>query len=178
DFGLYNMAGNVNEWVSDVYRVGTFEDSEALNPFRGNVFQNKAVNPENGLLVKNRYNQPIKTDAVTPKKQSWTAKLAGKIDTTIINFKADVRGEKDRDNDGIYGEITLINNRSRVYKGGGWNDQVLWLTPAARRHMQQDDSAADIGFRCAMTMLGNSEVSTKGKPQFKIKPSKPFNAKR
>jgi len=26
DYGLYNMAGNVNEWVQNVYRPLSFED--------------------------------------------------------------------------------------------------------------------------------------------------------
>ena len=34
DFGLYNMAGNVNEWVFDVYRPLSFQDMEDLNPVR------------------------------------------------------------------------------------------------------------------------------------------------
>lgn len=36
DFGLYNMAGNVNEWVQDVYRPLSFQDVEDLNPVRRN----------------------------------------------------------------------------------------------------------------------------------------------
>ena len=34
DFGLYNMAGNVSEWVFDTYRVLSYEDVEDLNPGR------------------------------------------------------------------------------------------------------------------------------------------------
>jgi len=34
DYGLYNMAGNVNEWVFDVYRPMSFQDMEDLNPVR------------------------------------------------------------------------------------------------------------------------------------------------
>lgn len=38
EYGLYCMAGNVNEWVMDVYRDLTFEDMDEFRPFRGNVF--------------------------------------------------------------------------------------------------------------------------------------------
>lgn len=46
DYGLYNMAGNVAEWVADVYRPLSFEDFEEFNPFRGNVFSTMVVNNE------------------------------------------------------------------------------------------------------------------------------------
>jgi formylglycine-generating enzyme len=39
DYGLYNMAGNVSEWVMDVYRPLTSTDADEFRPFRGNVFQ-------------------------------------------------------------------------------------------------------------------------------------------
>ena len=38
EYGLYCMAGNVNEWVMDVYRDLTFEDMEEFRPFRGNLY--------------------------------------------------------------------------------------------------------------------------------------------
>lgn len=38
DYGIYNMAGNVAEWVADVYRKESSLDVSDLNPFRGNVF--------------------------------------------------------------------------------------------------------------------------------------------
>jgi len=41
DYGLYNMAGNVNEWVLDVYRPKSFQDFEDLNPTRRNAFSDK-----------------------------------------------------------------------------------------------------------------------------------------
>lgn len=38
DYGLYNMSGNVCEWVMDVYRPNTSQDADEFRPFRGNVF--------------------------------------------------------------------------------------------------------------------------------------------
>ena len=54
DFGLYNMAGNVNEWVLDVYRETTFEEMTEYNAFRGNVYK-KLVRNKNGDVVMTEY---------------------------------------------------------------------------------------------------------------------------
>ncbi len=43
EYGLYCMAGNVNEWVMDVYRDLTFEDMNEFRPFRGNVYTDYEV---------------------------------------------------------------------------------------------------------------------------------------
>lgn len=51
DYGLYNMAGNVSEWVWDVYRPLSFQDVDDLNPIRrdGYLDEEKGSN--------SRYNQ-------------------------------------------------------------------------------------------------------------------------
>lgn len=53
DFGLYHMAGNVSEWVLDVYRPLTSEDYDEFRPFRGNVFTTKLLNNEGSVELKN-----------------------------------------------------------------------------------------------------------------------------
>ena len=50
DYGLYNMAGNVAEWVMDVYRVSTGVDSKGINPYRGNVYMTK-VTDSDGMIA-------------------------------------------------------------------------------------------------------------------------------
>jgi len=53
DYGLYNMAGNVSEWVMDVYRPMSSEDFDEFRPFRGSVFTTKQLNNEGSIDTKN-----------------------------------------------------------------------------------------------------------------------------
>jgi len=193
DFGLYNMAGNVNEWVNDVYRTGTFTDADAFNPYRGNYFTNKKLeDAQNGKIALDKYGNPIKENAYSGRKQTWAEKQAQtkRADsiskstdpqgaTASTSYQADQRGYRDRQNTLLNEEgVTLVNDKSRVYKGGSWNDMAYWLNPATRRFMQQDESSAEVGFRCAMTMLGAPEISTAGKRSFKNPPQKPYRVGR
>ncbi len=54
DYGLYHMAGNVSEWVLDVYRPLSSEDFDEFRPFRGNVFKTKLLNNEGVIDIKNQ----------------------------------------------------------------------------------------------------------------------------
>jgi sulfatase modifying factor 1 len=56
DYGLYHMAGNVSEWVMDVYRPLSSEVFEEFMPFRGNVYKTQMKVPD-GL-----YDKPVKAN--------------------------------------------------------------------------------------------------------------------
>lgn len=53
DYGLYHMAGNVSEWVMDVYRPLSHEDFDEFRPFRGNVFKTKVLGNDGVIDEKN-----------------------------------------------------------------------------------------------------------------------------
>ena len=53
-----------------------------------------------------------------------------------------------------YQTTSLINNTTRVYKGGSWKDRAYWLSPGTRRFLEEDQSTDYIGFRCAMDRVG------------------------
>jgi formylglycine-generating enzyme len=166
------MAGNVNEWTADVYRKLSFEDFNDFNPFRGNEYVNKRLaDRDKGLYAKDKYGRPIKDPAKTAKKQTWQELQndVARVDTSAIAgkpYNPDFRGHLDSVNQDLYGVTTLVNDRSRVFKGGSWNDRAYWLNPATRRYMQQEESSAELGFRCAMTLVGAPEIYTGGKPHF------------
>ncbi len=156
EYGLFCMAGNVNEWVNDVYRPLSFRDMAEFQPFRGNVFT-VPHKDENGNLVRDDYGV-IKLDTLAdyrnfrdgdPNSQiiegdQWTA--------IQNNTTQDMYIQDDRQ--GYFS--SLIGDDVRVYKGGSWKDRPYWLTPGSRRYLQESKSQNDLGFRCAMTRVGRS----------------------
>jgi len=259
DFGLYNMAGNVSEWVADVYRPLTDEDRSEFRPYRGNVYKTKTLNSDgsvadkltynvydvdevkryleslkdSSLITRSKYGEKdiqvldqslVKIDQAIEKRdqrreeesmaimdeimeliRSSEADIAYTMVDNIENFIVSTSGrQKMRNvsleeninrtnyrkadnidfNDGDfqssskylnpdfenradrmydYGKTTLINNRSRVYKGGSWEDRVYYNIPSTRRFMDERKSSRSLGFRCAMDRVGSpSGIGAKG----------------
>ncbi|SFR54520.1 gliding motility-associated lipoprotein GldJ [Robiginitalea myxolifaciens] len=51
DHGLYDMAGNVAEWVADVYRPIVDDEISDFNYYRGNIFMKKAIDEDGKAMV-------------------------------------------------------------------------------------------------------------------------------
>jgi hypothetical protein len=259
DYGLYNMAGNVSEWVMDVYRPLSPEDKDDFRPFRGNVFKTKVLNSDG--VVQDKYDQVIydvegikyfltefqnkmqgrateeegkliddlltmidqaiefkntrKSDAAMQRVQDMVDQVKGqdleicpKLLAGISDYQADQPGDirwrettveenidrrNYRESDNInfldgdiessiyyedpsyegnamydWGKTTLVNDRSRVYKGASWADRIYYANPGTRRYLDERQSTPTIGFRCAMTRVGSPKGMGDEKRRSKI----------
>jgi gliding motility-associated lipoprotein GldJ len=166
DYGLYCMAGNVNEWVADVYRPLSFDDVDEFSPYRGNQFQTKILDETGKPVEKDslgRIKYRIETDNdIKDRKNYRTADnrnyLDGDGESNII--AGDSWNNSEANTKSMYSGTpgsnlgSLISDRTRVYKGGSWRDRAFWLAPGARRFLDERESRDDLGFRCAMTRVG------------------------
>lgn len=164
DYGLYHMAGNVAEWVLDVYRPLSHEDVSDFRPFRGNVFQTQ-VRDQEGLIAEKDELGRIQWRDVTPEEVAERRNfrqadnrnyLDGDFTSSIFYFDETYLEEANQ-NRVMYqfGFTSLVNNYSRVYKGGSWRDRAYWMSPGNRRFLDQRMSTEFIGFRCAMDRVGS-----------------------
>ncbi|MGB0396173.1 MAG: gliding motility lipoprotein GldJ [Flavobacteriaceae bacterium] len=208
DFGVYDMAGNVAEWVSDVYRPIVDDEANDFNYYRGNIYLKNAIGEDGKATILSPDELVYDT---LPNGKVMLKRLPGDLDKVPIdeeetflrqNFsESDNRNFRDGDKEstrlfasynntdednankrpetaGMYdapihpkvtvdddGNIvrnidkserrtSLITDEVRVYKGGSWKDRAYWLDPAQRRYLPQYIATDYIGFRCAMSRLG------------------------
>jgi len=169
DYGLYNMGGNVSEWVLDVYRPQSLDDIDDLAGYRGNVFQTK-VTDQDGFIAQKDSLGRIKYRDVTIEEAEGRKnyRKADNINHLDGDFTSSVRSDDNWKNmpDSLqtktatglmydYGNSSMINDDVRVYKGGSWKDPAYYLSPSSRRFLEQTEATNFIGFRCAMNRVGS-----------------------
>ena len=221
DFGLYDMAGNVAEWVADIYRPRVDDELSDFNYFRGNVYTKNKIGEDGKFVVIDA--QTITYDTLSNGRiyaknlPGQLAKVAVDENETYLRYNfntADNRNFRDGDrvsskeyakltrertemsfdslnasqranvsrtmynspnqkiiSDGQGGIVkvydrsndrtTLVDDESRVFKGGSWKDRAYYIDPAQRRFLPQYSATDYIGFRCAMSRVGSK--SKKGK---------------
>jgi len=166
DYGLYNMAGNVSEWVADVYRPLSFNDMSDMRPYRGNVFTTPVRDAEGFLAEKDSLGHMKQRD-ITPAeaKNRKNYRQADNINYLDGDYQSNISTEYwsnfNRDSSGTnlmyqYGMSSLISDKARVYKGGSWKDPAYYMSPGMRRYLDETDASDAIGFRCAMTRVGGA----------------------
>ena len=161
DFGLYNMAGNVNEWVLDVYRETTYQDATEYNTFRGNIYSHPVKNANGSYELDSLGCIKIEWGKEDDKRDVLDGDFASLIDTDypLDTTGVEARTGKEPKFDPTDILAPRVTKKSRVYKGGSWADRVYWLNPSNRRYMDQDKASSKIGFRCAMSTLGDQVPS-------------------
>jgi gliding motility-associated lipoprotein GldJ len=149
-FGLYNMAGNVNEWVMDTYRPSSHLDVDDYHPFRGNEYR-KTLYQEDGTIEEKDSIGHIPTAVLTDAEMRNNNRYEVRSGL-LHNYK-----DGDSLSQAVYsfGTASLINDSTKVYKGGSWADRAYWLSPGTRRYMQGNLSTSTIGFRCIMDRWGS-----------------------
>ncbi len=173
DFGLYNMAGNVNEWVLDVYRETSYQETSEYNSFRGNIFS-RPKRDSLGRFILDSVGCLAITYNTEDDKRAWkdgdtTAVIVTDfplfIDSTMMESYNRLAENMNMQPSRYLTDpadilAPRISNTARVYKGGSWRDRIYWLNPSTRRYLDQDKSSNTIGFRCAMSILGEQRIGS------------------
>ena len=154
------MAGNVSEWVKDVYRPLSPEDMDDFNPYRGNVFVTPLLDEEGQYAEKDSLGRMVWREVDEKENES-------RRNYTKADYINDIDGDEPDNIEYKMGGTTMIDDNAHVIKGGSWKDRAYWMSPGTRRFLDQQQSTDWIGFRCSMVRVGspvgfNQKASKKG----------------
>jgi gliding motility-associated lipoprotein GldJ len=173
DYGLYNMGGNVAEWVMDVYRQLSYDEMNDLDPYRGNVYETFKTLDDGSIEERDETGKvpmvPVSDFKNDRRRNYRSADNINYLDgdwTSQVQLGGEEWKNPASSESTVYmydkspypqGTYSMVANNARVYKGGSWKDTPYWASPGKRRFLDQEESTDYIGFRCAMTRLGSSD---------------------
>lgn len=141
----YQIADNINYLDGDLNSSIYYNSSDAKQRINSDSSMIRENRYEKNLMYQNVYDQE---QVSNPAAQKYTGSLA-------MQSSANSHHE-DRMTELTPGQPTsLISDRSRVYKGGNWKDRAYWMNAGTRRFLDEEQSTATIGFRCAMDRVGS-----------------------
>lgn len=114
DFGLYGMAGNVSEWVADVYRPLTNNEVSDMNYFRGNLFQTYYIGEDGKTSV-----NTLPVDSLNPNGKSVYRQLPGSIQKENIipnDFDSEFTNEQLLESNGLAADNLAYADGDKLYQ--------------------------------------------------------------
>ncbi len=148
DFGLYDMAGNVAEWVMDSYGTEINENRFSFNVNIDYLVKDTSTN----TLKVNAYD-----DIETAKK-----KIYKRLERSNSWIKLDLSNETDNKRLEQMAKTELHNAKvaekqkpARIVKGGSWATGPAYMQCGSREIFNQKKGCSRIGFRVSMIKVGS-----------------------
>ena len=135
-------------------------DLSEYNSFRGNIYTTPILSEDGAYQIDSTGCIRVTYRGTDDRRDVRDGDFASLIDTDYPLDTVAVANLTEVKTDPTDILAPRITKNTRVYKGGSWADRIYWLNPSTRRYLDQDKSSSKIGFRCAMSTLGDQIPST------------------
>ncbi|HOZ30999.1 MAG TPA: SUMF1/EgtB/PvdO family nonheme iron enzyme, partial [Bacteroidales bacterium] len=147
DKGLYDMAGNVAEWVMDIYIPSSFREFSVMDTLTNNKFlvQDPSLYDSNLFYITEEDNESEALKKLVD--YHYLYNIEEKMDTVngrnywLTRARAEIHNAK----------VVKANPKARIIKGGSWNSGPAYLQCGSREIISDTKNSSHVGFRVCMT---------------------------